>query len=269
MKATTPTKHDVNLLRQADPENLGRKLIDCKKRGHGNYTATEMGVVLGRTVWTQCPECEKEAEKKKEADQAAKREEDLMKRFSRAGIPKRFIGSSLDEYETGNREQKLALKVCQQYVDKLDEIYLRGTSLIFCGKPGTGKTHLACAILIEAIKRGFTAKYSSVYDLVSDYKRTFGTASEETESSILTRYCDPGLLILDEVGVQFGTSAELVIIFRILNQRYNAVRPTILITNHSEKDLETFIGEQVVDRLRDNNGALVKFIWNSYRKGGR
>jgi len=33
-----------------------------------------MGQVLGRVVWTQCPECEKEAERKAEADQAAEQE---------------------------------------------------------------------------------------------------------------------------------------------------------------------------------------------------
>ena len=41
----------------------------------------------------------------------------------------------------------------------------------------------------------------------------------------------PDLLILDEVGVQFGSETEKMILFEIINGRYEQLKPTIVISN--------------------------------------
>jgi DNA replication protein DnaC len=71
--------------------------------------------------------------------------------------------------------------------------------------------------------------------------------------------------VLDEVGVQYGTDAEKQIAFEIINTRYENLRPTIIISNLNAAELTTFIGERVMDRLKENGGRLLVFDWPSHR----
>ncbi|EJF3060091.1 ATP-binding protein, partial [Escherichia coli] len=72
-------------------------------------------------------------------------------------------------------------------------------------------------------------------------------------------------LIIDEVGVQFGSDAEKLIMFEIINTRYEYMKPTILISNQSKDELSAFIGERVIDRMNDGGGCTLAFTWDSYR----
>lgn len=76
---------------------------------------------------------------------------------------------------------------------------------------------------------------------------------------------EPDLLILDEVGVQHGSDTEKLILFEIINGRYEAARPTIVISNLDAAGLEQFLGERAFDRLREGGGRLVVFDWESHR----
>ena len=78
------------------------------------------------------------------------------------------------------------------------------------------------------------------------------------------RAAQPDLLILDEIGVQIGSEHEKLLLFDVLNGRYQQCRPTILISNLSGSDLEAYLGQRVMDRYREC-GAVLAFDWNSYR----
>ena len=73
------------------------------------------------------------------------------------------------------------------------------------------------------------------------------------------------LLVIDEVGVQFGTDTEKMILFEILNERYENLKPTILISNLSIESLKKFTGDRVIDRMKENKGKVLIFNWNSAR----
>ncbi|MGC8384980.1 ATP-binding protein [Pseudomonas aeruginosa] len=75
----------------------------------------------------------------------------------------------------------------------------------------------------------------------------------------------PDLLILDEVGVQYGKEAELVTLFDVMNARYSACKPSIVLSNLTLEEIEVFLGQRVMDRLRENGGRAVSFNWESER----
>ena len=50
----------------------------------------------------------------------------------------------------------------------------------------------------------------------------------------------PDLLILDEVGVQFGSETEKMILFEIINGRYEQLKPTIVISNRRTRSPTTW-----------------------------
>lgn len=64
-------------------------------------------------------------------------------------------------------------------------------------------------------------------------------------------YIAPNLLVIDEIGVQFGSEAEKIILFEIINERYEAMKPTILISNLSQQELGAYVSERIVDRMRE------------------
>ena len=72
---------------------------------------------------------------------------------------------------------------------------------------------------------------------------------------MVASFIRPDLLILDEVGVQFGSETEKMILFEIINGRYEQLKPTIVINSNLRRALTDYLGERVVDRLREGGGA--------------
>ena len=57
-------------------------------------------------------------------------------------------------------------------------------------------------------------------------------------------------------------------LFDVLNDRYGEMRPTILLGNLTTTELETYLGERILDRLRELGSVTVPFAWPSHRRGG-
>lgn len=183
-----------------------------------------------------------------------------------SGIPPRFRSKTFDGFEPADEKQAKVLRVCQAYARRFDERLAAGGGMIMCGQVGTGKTHLACAIGNHLLEAGRSVLFISVLAAARRVKATYNKSSTETEQQVIDRFCEPDLLILDEVGVQFGSDTEKLIVFEIINGRYERVKPTILLSNLPEAELGAFIGDRVLDRLREGGGVVLPFDWESRRK---
>ena len=237
---------------------------------HGAYTATNF---LGEH-WTACPKCleilqEKQEEEilQKEKEAALEREQLKWKaKINGAAIPERFKDRTLDSYIARTTGQKKALAFSKEYAENFDQVMKEGRSAIFVGKPGTGKTHLAIGIALEIIKQQRSPVFVTVQRLIRRVKDSWHTKNE-TESEVVDVFASPDLLILDEVGVQFGSEFEKQMLFDVLNERYEKLKPSILLSNIPREQLSDYLGERVTDRLRENGGKMIGFDWDSYRKG--
>ena len=138
-----------------------------------------------------------------------------------------------------------------------------------CGRPGTGKNHLAMAIARYVIENHQSPViFTTALKIAREYKSTWSKGSSRTEDEVIRYFTKPDLLIIDEVGVQFGSDAEKLIMFEIINTRYERMKPTILISNQTREELSAFIGERVLDRMSDGGGCTLSFTWDSYRSKG-
>ncbi len=136
---------------------------------------------------------------------------------------------------------------------------------MFTGGPGTGKTHLACAVASELMDRHLTCvAFGTVSELLRHVKETYRRDSDRTETQAIQDLTAPDLLIVDEVGAQIGSDHEKLLLFEILNARYADMAPTILISNLDAGALEAFLGQRVMDRYREC-GVVIAFDWQSYR----
>lgn len=242
------------------------KRAECPE--HGPYESKGIKIpFVGRTVWTQCPQCTAEREAKEEAERRAKEERERQQRLEAvldcAGIPARFRGRTLDTWVAETPEQQRALAVARRFVENWDEHQRQGTSLVFSGRPGTGKSHLAIAIA-QALLGRTTVLYAGTLDIIRMIRATWGRDSAKSEAEVLDSLAKVGLLIMDEVGVQYGTEGEKVLLFDVINRRYQDVRPTIYLTNLDAAGLREYLGDRAFDRLREA-GIWVPFPWNSYR----
>lgn len=254
---------------KADKEGLGTVTKNCAK--HGDYESDGIRYFSAREIWTRCPGCEEEriaaerqAEVQRRADQARQQMEYLM---GEAAIPARFVGRTLDNFNASTDAQRAALQIARDFANDFEANSKRGMSLIFSGLPGTGKSHLATAVL-QAIMPAHCGLYTTCMNVIRAVRGTWRKDSERSETQILNAYAEVPLLVLDEIGVQYGTDGEQTILFDVLDRRYRDMMPSIFLTNQDKKGFKDFIGERTFDRLTET-ARWVPFDWASYRPTAR
>ena len=245
-------------------QNMPTRIDKCDR--HGEYEARNY---LGR-VWSKCPECSREeTERLKAEEEAAARKARRLaweSKIGAAGIPDRFHTRTLDTFEAETPEQQYALEFAKTYAASFSDALKTGRCALFVGKPGTGKTHLAVGIGLRIMgAENRTVLFTTVMRAIRRVKDSWAKDSRETESQAIAALTYPDLLILDEVGVQFGSDFERNMMFDVLNERYEKRRPTILLSNLSKDELVGFLGERVFDRMREDSGKFVAFDWDSHR----
>jgi DNA replication protein DnaC len=108
--------------------------------------------------------------------------------------------------------------------------------------------------------------YTQAIELVRAIRDTWRPHSIKSETEVINSYRNAGLLIVDEIGVQFGAEAEKNQMFDVLDGRYREMRPTLIISNLNEKGLQDCLGSRVFDRLMEIGSVVVTFNWGSYRR---
>ncbi len=256
----------------------------CEKHGSFEQQLFKLG---DRVVQrSHCPKCESERQQAERAEKQAKQQRINQLYVAHAlkalNIPRRYQAASLEAYRPTCPEAEKAKRWVGAYMERFDNVLKKGISLVMCGKPGTGKTHLATAIArhvvahYQAVLAPITvddwaaknlpqpvAQMLTTLDILRAVKATYG--GEGSERDVIARFASVPLLIIDEVGVHYGTDADKIILFDLLNRRYEDMLPTVLISNLPADELGEFIGERVLDRLREGGGAVIDFTWDSYR----
>ena len=189
--------------------------------------------------------------------------------IGQACIPARFQAHSFASFIADTPAKIHAVTVVRDFVEQFDAGLESGAGLILAGLPGTGKTHLAAAAMMELVSRRRWVQYVTCLDMIRIVRETWRKNAEQTEREVLrTLGVSVDLLVIDEVGVQYGTDSEQTVIFEIMDKRYAEMRPTILITNQDKQGFRDYVGERVADRLRQTHD-WVAFDWPSYRPTAR
>lgn len=186
-------------------------------------------------------------------------------RHKASGVPSRFAAAGFDGFIRRSPSIGAALDAVQEYANNFSEHAKAGRCLILAGPAGTGKTHLACAAVRHLCDGNRRAQYFKLGDAIRRLRDTWRRDSDETELQVLHEYRHADLLVLDEVGVQYGTDGEKVHAFDIIDGRYSDMKPTIIITNCKADELVAYLGERVVDRLLENGGRMLVFDGKSNR----
>lgn len=240
---------------------------------HGRYTSK---LLMQR--WTGCDCCAEEsrraavvAARKREAEEGERNR--LMRMAEATGISPRHIDCTFDNFHIDSEQdkagQEMALSITRRYAMNFAAVKKDGASLVFVGNVGTGKNHLACAIINEILPKGFSARIVTVTGLLRSIKESFRNGV--TQESVISDVSRVDLLVIDEVSAWSCQPEDARTLFEIINRRSEERSPTILIANGSLAEIKESFGrlaEPIFDRLRQGGGLSVEFTWESYRARG-
>nr|WP_206446293.1 IS21-like element helper ATPase IstB [Agrococcus sp. KRD186] len=137
--------------------------------------------------------------------------------------------------------------------------------LVFYGDVGTGKTHLACALIAAACQRGIPARFHTTASLVAQLRRAKDADRLDKELAAIARY---PLLAIDEFGYLPIDAEGARLLFQVIADAYEK-RSLILTTNLEFARWGTVFGDDqmaaaVIDRIV-HHGRLLQFRGESYR----
>lgn len=138
-------------------------------------------------------------------------------------------------------------------------------NIIFLGRSGTGKTHMATALGIEACKHNFRTRFTTCYGLVNEL---IEARQERVLQRLIQKYVRCDLLILDELGYIPFSKEGSELLFQVLAERHEK-GPVIITTNLGFADWTQVFGEPtmtaaLLDRLT-HKAHIINCSWESYR----
>lgn len=187
-----------------------------------------------------------------EAEVEAKRKNAFERRLRRARIPEILLLETFpfDRQPRLDRKRILTLFDAFPFVEKAQ-------NLLLVGPTGCGKTGLATAFLVEAIRRGHSGRYVLFPELVAEI---YASVADHSEEAVLKPYLAYECLLIDEIGHVEVEPVQVGHFFTLLHRRHRK-KPTFVTSNLGFAEWARFLKNDhltaaLVDRLTENSHVV-------------
>ena len=206
-------------------------------------------------------------------------------------IPFKYRDKGFDDFNIArlmNKDADLIIAELEKYAKNYINNRRTPNWLVLQGPCGSGKTHLAIAILKESLSQDITYQmkkspnkhdkkfvaqskdfiFAPSSELFQDLKDSYD-CDDINERDVLKKYKNCSMLVIDDLGTVQTSKWYKDKLYQILNYRSGEMLPTIITTNLSSEELLEQIGQRIFDRIiesADNGKNLWKLIAYSYRR---
>jgi DNA replication protein DnaC len=193
-------------------------------------------------------------------DELARRADRLfVRRLKQAGI---IIVKTLSDFDWTFNQKLPKVKLVELASARFVQTH---AGVLLIGPPGVGKSHVATAIAVGAIRAGRRVIVRSTFDLAADFAEADATGQRRALVQQLTRV---DLLVLEDFGMKkLGASAaeDLLELF----VRRHETASTLITTNRPTQDWGVFLGDvpaatAILDRFLAH-AEIVQMTGKSYR----
>lgn len=182
-------------------------------------------------------------------------------------IPMKYRQFSLDMIDAPDTQNVTAQ--VKQYIDNIDKERKEGQGLyLWSHNKGTAKTALSCIVLLEALKKGYTAHFTDLDVCISEIMD--GWYDQEKRRQFEEKVLEVDFLVIDDIGgMEIKTKGNKDVIATSLTtlfrKRANALLPTILTSNLDIQDIDDVFGERMYSIMFEHL-KIIKCTGMDYRK---
>ena len=192
-----------------------------------------------------------------------------IKALRNAGLGKRFLTKNFNNFEQSLNQK--TYDICINYARNMLDNMESGQGLLLHGPVGTGKTHLIAGIIdfvARMRKRTFEGNmiFTTMINLLAELR--FSVQEQGRTESIIREYQKCSLLIIDDFGTEKETDWTAETIYKIINYRYEEVKPIIITTNSNISEFFKFFDERLASRIMETC-TILKLTGKDYRLYGK
>ena len=145
----------------------------------------------------QIAELKRKSEAAAYKDHIARKTKKLM---DLTGLNTHFLSCRFENYICERKDQFDAVEKAKKYCEKFSEYSAVAKGFLFSGTSGTGKNHLASAIVNELVEKNHFVVLLSVMDLLAKVRESYKDPAI-SEDKLINDFLRPDLLIIDELGL--------------------------------------------------------------------
>jgi DNA replication protein DnaC len=169
----------------------------------------------------------------------ARTERRVERRIKEARLVERKLLSDFDfDFQTGIGKAQILELASLDFVS-------RKQGLVLAGNSGTGKSHLAKALLLIACTQLYRCRYTTAAEMLA---HLLSGLADQSLPRKLKQYTSPDVLLIDEVGfdrLEQHDARNAALFFKVIDGRYGKAS-TLITTNIDFKQLGDYLGDPVV-----------------------